>query len=96
MKRLAWLLVIAVLALAPVSGRAQSADEAFAALASNSFDPIRQGVEALALSGHPQAAAILTALKANKLFFRSAERRCSSRLTMDRSSTQQRASRRRM
>src|SRR5262245_5652021 len=74
MKRVAWLLMIAVLVLAPVSGRAQSADEAFAALASTSFDSIRRGVEALALSGHPQAAAVLTALQANQLLFRNADK----------------------
>ncbi len=74
MKRLACLLLIAVLALAPVTGRAQSADDAFAALASPSFETIRHGVEMLALSGHPQAAAILSALQANRLFVRTADK----------------------
>ena len=44
MKRLACLLLMAALALAPVMGRAQSGDEAFAALASPGFETIRQGV----------------------------------------------------
>ena len=74
MKRIAWLLLIALLALAPESGRAQSADEAFAALASPSFETIRQGVGLLALSGHPQATAILSALQANRLFARTSDK----------------------
>ncbi len=74
MKRLACLLLIAVLALAPATGRAQSADDAFAALASPSFETIRQGVGMLALSGHPQAAAILSALQANRLFARTTDK----------------------
>ncbi len=74
MKRLACLLLIAVLALAPVPSRAQSADEAFTALASPSFDTIRRGVEILALSGHPQAAAILSAVQGNRLFSRNADK----------------------
>jgi urea transport system permease protein len=74
MKRLACLLLIAALALAPVKGRAQSADEAFAALASPSFETIRQGVGMLAVSGQPQAAAILTALQANRLFARTSDK----------------------
>ena len=74
MKRLACLLLIAVLAFAPVTGRAQSGDEAFAALASPSFETIRQGVGMLAVSGHPQAAVILSALQANRLFVRTADK----------------------
>ena len=74
MKRLACLLLMAALALAPVTGRAQSGDEAFAALASPSFETIRQGVGMLAVSGHPQAAAILSALQANRLFVRTADK----------------------
>ena len=74
MKRLAGLLLIVVLALAPVTSRAQSADEAFAALASPSFETIRQGVGMLAVSGHPQAVAILSALQANRLFARTADK----------------------
>jgi urea transport system permease protein len=70
MKRLAWLLLIAALALTPVTVRAQSADEALAALASPSYETIRQGVGMLAISGHPQAAAILSALQNNRLFAR--------------------------
>jgi urea transport system permease protein len=68
MKRLAGLLLMAVLLLAPAPSHAQSADEAFTALASTSFDSVRRGVEMLALSGQPQAAAIITALQAGRLF----------------------------
>ncbi|HET7880712.1 MAG TPA: urea ABC transporter permease subunit UrtB [Acetobacteraceae bacterium] len=74
MKRLAWLLLIAVLALAPIASRAQSADEAFAALASPSFETIRQGVGMLAASGHQRATAILSALQANRLFARTSDK----------------------
>jgi urea transport system permease protein len=65
---------MAALALAPVMGRAQSVDEAFAALASPSFETIRQGVGMLAVSGHPQAAVILSALQANRLFVRTVDK----------------------
>ena len=74
MKRIAWLLLMALLALTPTAGRAQSADEALAALASPSFETIRQGVSMLAVSGHPQATAILAALQANRLFARSSDK----------------------
>ena len=74
MKRFACLLLIVALALAPVTSRAQSADDAFAGLASPSFETIRHGVEMLALSGHTQAAAILAALQANRLFVRNADK----------------------
>jgi urea transport system permease protein len=74
MKRLACLMLIALLALAPATSRAQSADDAFAALASPSFETIRQGVGMLALSSHPQAAAILSALQANRLFARTSDK----------------------
>ncbi len=70
MKRVACLLLLAVLALAPAVSRAQSADEALAALASPGFDAIRRGVETLAVSGHPQAASILSALQAGRLYAR--------------------------
>jgi urea transport system permease protein len=74
MKRLACLLLMALLVLAPGSSRAQSADEAFADLASPSYETIRQGVGLLAVSGHPQATAILSALQANRLFARTADK----------------------
>ena len=74
MKRLVCLLLIAVLALAPIASRAQSADEAFAALASPSFETIRQGVGMLAVSGHQRATAILSALQANRLFARTSDK----------------------
>jgi urea transport system permease protein len=73
MKRIAGLLFLAFLALAP-GVRAQPAEDAFTALASPSFETIRQGVSALAVSGHSQAAAILTALQANRLFARAADK----------------------
>jgi urea transport system permease protein len=74
MKRLACLLLFAALILVPATSRAQSADEAFASLASPSYETIRQGVGMLAVSGHPRAAAILTALQANRLFARTADK----------------------
>jgi len=48
------LLLLAVLALAPSGARAQSSDDALAALASPSFDTIRRGIEQLTLSGDPR------------------------------------------
>jgi urea transport system permease protein len=74
MKLIAWLLLVASLAVLPSAGRAQSADEALAALSSPSFETIRQGVSMLAVSGHPQAAAILTALHGSRLFARSSDK----------------------
>ncbi len=58
MRRLFGLMIIALLVLAPASGRADDADDAFAALGSGNFDTIRHGVELLAFSGHPQALAV--------------------------------------
>src|SRR5689334_4841172 len=74
MKRIAWLLLAAVLVLLPSHGRTQSADEALAALSSPSFETVRQGVSMLAVSGHPQATPILEALQANRLFARSSDK----------------------
>jgi urea transport system permease protein len=71
MKRVAYLLLLAAFALAaPTVSRAQSSDDAFAALASPGFDAIRRGVETLAVSGHPHAAAILAALQTGRLYAR--------------------------
>jgi urea transport system permease protein len=70
MKRPIRLLLIVVLALASLPARGQPAEEALAALASPSFETIRQGVGLLALSDHPQAAAILSALQATRLYVR--------------------------
>ena len=70
MMRPAILLLIVVLALASLPARGEPADEALAALASPNFDTIRQGVGLLALSGHPRAAVILSALQANRLYAR--------------------------
>src|SRR3984957_17825386 len=68
MKRLAGLLLMAALLLAPCWSHAQSTDEALTVLAATSFDSVRRGVEMLALSGQPRAAAIITALQAGRLF----------------------------
>jgi urea transport system permease protein len=73
MRGLLRLLLILLLALAPIAGHADTADEAFAALASTNYDTIRQGVEKLAFSGHPQALAILTAMQAGALYARTAD-----------------------
>jgi urea transport system permease protein len=69
---LAWLVVV-LLALAPVAGHADDADEAFVDLATTNYDKIRHGVELLAFSGHPQALAILSAMKAGRLYAREAD-----------------------
>jgi urea transport system permease protein len=73
-RRLFGVLSLALLVLASTQGHAQSADEASAALASPNYETIRQGVGMLAGSGHPQAAAILSALQTNRLFARSSDR----------------------
>ncbi len=73
MKRCILLLVIAVLSLPPLRARAQSADDAFTALSSTSYETIRRGVEMLAVSGQPRAAAILTAMQGGLLYARTAD-----------------------
>jgi urea transport system permease protein len=70
MHRISGLLFVILLALTPVGARAQTADEALAALASPSFDTIKHGVELLAFSGDPQAIAIISALQAGHLYVR--------------------------
>jgi urea transport system permease protein len=70
MRRFIGLLVLVLLILSPVPGRADDAEDGFAALASGNFDSIRQGVELLAFSGHPQAQAVLSALQAGRLYVR--------------------------
>ncbi len=67
------LLLVILLALAPLSARADTAEEAFNNFASTNYDAIRQGVEQLAFSGHPQALAILSALQAGRLYVRSSD-----------------------
>jgi urea transport system permease protein len=61
------------LAFAPVAAWAQaappSADEAMGLLASGVFDQVRQGVQELADSGMPRAAAIITALQNGALYY---------------------------
>jgi len=64
--------LLAVLLALPIwPAHAQQADDAVAALAGTSFDSIRRGVEALALSGHPRAAVVLVALQSGRLMVRS-------------------------
>jgi urea transport system permease protein len=70
MKRFLTLLLFSLLALSPLAARAQSADEALAALGSGNYDQIRHGVEQLAFSGDPRALAILSALQNGKLYVR--------------------------
>jgi urea transport system permease protein len=60
--------LLLLLALAPVLAHAQPADP-FAGLATNSFDDSRRAIEALALSGNPQAAATIAALQAGTLLY---------------------------
>ena len=62
--------VLAVLWLSPGPGRAEPADQAYAALASTNFESIRGGVEALTVSGDPRAQIVITALQSGKLFMR--------------------------
>ena len=59
------ILLILLLLLAAPAARAQSP---LAPLASNSFDDIAHGVEALAASGDPRAAPVLDALQTGRLF----------------------------
>ena len=73
MHRFAWLLLTVLLSLAAATARAQPADAGLAELASPSFDAIRHGVELLAFSGHPRAAAIIAALQAGHLYARTAD-----------------------
>jgi urea transport system permease protein len=63
------LLLLLFLLLPPVGAHAQY--DPFAGLAGSSFDEIRDGVTALAASGNPRAAEVITALQNNKLFTRS-------------------------
>jgi urea transport system permease protein len=48
---------------------AAHADDPLTELASGTFNGVRQGVEDLALSGNPRAAAIISALQGGRLFF---------------------------
>jgi urea transport system permease protein len=59
-----------LLAVAPMSARADTAAEALADLATSNYDAIRHGVELLAFSGHPKALAILSAMQAGRLYSR--------------------------
>ena len=63
---------VLIVALSLISGAAHAdqGDDAMAAMASTSFESVRQGVAALALSGQPRAQIILDALRAGKLFMR--------------------------
>jgi urea transport system permease protein len=64
------LAVLAALWLFPGPGRAETADEALAAIASTNFESIRQGVETLSVSGDPRAQVVISALQDGKLFTR--------------------------
>jgi urea transport system permease protein len=70
MKR--WFATLLLLAFCLSGGpaRADSGEDAMTAMASTSFESVRQGVAALALSGHPRALVILNALQGGKLFMR--------------------------
>jgi urea transport system permease protein len=70
MRRLLVLLLLSVLCWTP----AAHADDPLAELASGSFNGVRQGVEDLALSGHPRAAAIIAALQDGRLYFTAAKK----------------------
>ncbi|MGE0224985.1 MAG: urea ABC transporter permease subunit UrtB [Acetobacteraceae bacterium] len=70
MSRLFACLILVMLAALPLSAHAQSAEEAFADLASTRFDSVRRGVETLAGSAHPRAAAVIAALQGGRLFMR--------------------------
>jgi len=73
MHRFAWLLLTVLLSLVLAAARAQPAETGLTELASPSFDSIRHGVELLAFSGHPRAAAIIAALQAGQLYARTAD-----------------------
>jgi len=60
------LLFALAMLLATATTRAQLPDP-FAGLTGSGFDDIRRGIEALAISGHPQAAATIAALQAGTL-----------------------------
>ncbi len=49
-------------------GAAHAADDPFAPIAATNFDVAAQGVQALAVSGNPRAAAVIDALRDGKLF----------------------------
>jgi urea transport system permease protein len=63
-----FLLLLIVFVFAPIAARAEPAGAEL--LASSSFEDIRRGAEALAASGDPRAAQILSALQEGKLFVR--------------------------
>ena len=66
---LRFVIVILILAVSPVP-TARADDQVFAPLATTSFDQLRQGIEALAVSGDPRAETVIRALQDGKLFFR--------------------------
>jgi urea transport system permease protein len=75
MHRLLVLVVACLCCLAGGGAVASSLDEALAKLASTKFDEIAAGIEGVAASGRPQAAAILEALGEGRLLVRPAEKR---------------------
>jgi urea transport system permease protein len=63
------LVLLLSLVLYPGLSRAQP-DDPLSALASTSFESIRQGVEALSISGNPRAQIVISALQDGKLYMR--------------------------
>jgi urea transport system permease protein len=68
-RSLALILLVAVW-LFPGPGRAETAEEAYAAFATPNFDAIRDGVMALSVSGDPRALIVITALHDGRLYVR--------------------------
>jgi len=69
MQRILALLFMALLLLTPALAHAQDEDP-MTLLGSGNFDSIRHGVEVLAASGNPRAAAIIAALQSGALYVR--------------------------
>jgi urea transport system permease protein len=70
MSRCLAVVLLAVVWLFSGPTRAETADEAYAALASTNFESIRQGVMALTVSGDLHAQSVISALQNGKLYMR--------------------------
>jgi urea transport system permease protein len=70
MSRYLAFILLTVFWLLPSAGRAETADEAYASLATTNFEQIRHGVMALSVSGDPRAQIVITALQNGRLFMR--------------------------